>query len=915
MLVTHTYEFAASHRLDSPHLTEQENQELFGKCNNGNGHGHNYTLLWYVELPKFCGFPSTSTSPLDITTGPHPWQRTGPGIATDGAPRFDLTNFNQAYFDRLRSRAQTLYDAGIYVGVYTFTAEWVWTFRCPTDGYPFTGANNINGIDDGGGSSSFTMTSPNAITALQDAYVEKVIDTLNDLPNVLWIVSEEAPPGSEWWNAHQISHIRAYESAKPFRHPIGYAMIGQGNDATLFNSDADWVAGRSRIAPTTSCGSGTPRCKVNVNDSDHSYFGMWNDSAQVNRNYAWQNFTNGNQVLFMDPYVVNYPRENRNLCSSPTNGICATPDARWDNFRDNLGYILQYSRKLNFANVMPRSSLTSTSNCLAQTPSVGAEYLIYAPNGGSFTVNLSAMSSSRTLNVEWFNPATGATTLASPIAAGSPSQSFTPPFAGDAVLYLVDAAGTPTAYTISGTITENASGLSSVLVTASGGYSGSATTGIDGAYTISGVPAGVTSVVLTPTRVGHAMAPATRTIAGPVTGNVAGQDFTSTLITTAVLTIGATHGSVTRSPDQSTYAFGTIVTLTPVPDPGYHFAGWGLDVPAGDETDNPLHLTMDQNRTLSAIFVSAEVIASDYFDRPNELPLVVAGKWQHAFVNATANLTNHHVTSGSGDAVYFWQGAGTFNNTRQFARARVEQAGGEVGLVLLGAANQGFVLTWVGGQLYFYWYVNGVHQGDLLIRPSTLAAGDTIEAVLDSGIVYGRVNGVAVGSVTNTTSLSSGRPGFQMNVGSGILDNWEAGTLALTCAGAPSGTPCNDANACTVNDTCTGGTCSGVAVPSPPEVQGVVLDGQTPTGLTWPAASGAVYDVASSTLSDLRANGTTTAACLSNDGTSAGYADVRPDPAPDSGYYYLVRAQASCGPGTYGFASTGLERTPASACP
>jgi hypothetical protein len=234
---------------------------------------------------------------------------------------------------------------------------------------------------------------------------------------------------------------------------------------------------------------------------------------------------------------------------------------------------------------------------------------------------------------------------------------------------------------------------------------------------------------------------------------------------------------------------------------------------------------------------------------------------------------------------------------------------------LLGAANQGFVLTWTGGQLYFYWYLNGAHQGDLLIRPSTLVTGDIIEAVLDAGTIYGKVNGVVVGSLANSTSLSTGRPGLQMNLGGGSLDDWEAGTLAVTCVGAPNGTPCNDANACTVNDVCTGGTCSGVGVPSPLEIQGVVLDGQTPTGLTWTGVSGVSYDVASSTLSDLRANGTTTAACLSNNGASAGYADVRSDPAPSTGYYYLVRAQASCGAGTYGFASTGLERIPAAACP
>jgi len=40
------------------------------------------------------------------------------------------------------------------------------------------------------------MSSPNAVTNIQDAYVQKVIDTVNDQPNVLWEVSEEAPSSS-----------------------------------------------------------------------------------------------------------------------------------------------------------------------------------------------------------------------------------------------------------------------------------------------------------------------------------------------------------------------------------------------------------------------------------------------------------------------------------------------------------------------------------------------------------------------------------------------------------------------------------------------------------------------------------------------------------------------------------------------
>jgi hypothetical protein len=51
------------------------------------------------------------------------------------------------------------------------------------------------------------------------------------------------------------------------------------------------------------------------------------------------------------------------------------------------------------------------------------------------------MPNSRRLAVEWFNPAAGETITDSPITAGSSSQSFNPPFSGDAVLYLVDTVG------------------------------------------------------------------------------------------------------------------------------------------------------------------------------------------------------------------------------------------------------------------------------------------------------------------------------------------------------------------------------------------------------------------------------------------------------------------------------------------
>ena len=47
--VTQSFEFAAAHRLHCPTLSDEENRKVFGKCNNPNGHGHNYQVEVTVE--------------------------------------------------------------------------------------------------------------------------------------------------------------------------------------------------------------------------------------------------------------------------------------------------------------------------------------------------------------------------------------------------------------------------------------------------------------------------------------------------------------------------------------------------------------------------------------------------------------------------------------------------------------------------------------------------------------------------------------------------------------------------------------------------------------------------------------------------------------------------------------------------
>jgi uncharacterized repeat protein (TIGR02543 family) len=58
-------------------------------------------------------------------------------------------------------------------------------------------------------------------------------------------------------------------------------------------------------------------------------------------------------------------------------------------------------------------------------------------------------------------------------------------------------------------------------------------------------------------------------------------------------------GSVTKSPNQTSYGHGTSVQLTATPATGWHFTGWFGDLSA---TTNPATITIDGNKTITATF-------------------------------------------------------------------------------------------------------------------------------------------------------------------------------------------------------------------------------------------------------------------------------------------------------------------------
>lgn len=393
-------------------------------------HNHNFIRLWRWEM-TVCDAGSGK-----FRASPQPWKRAGPGNALDGDPKFDLTQFDQAYFDSLRSRVKAARDRGIYVSIMLFEgwalhasqAPWRW------DGHPFNAANNINGIEgdtnnDGRGIEIQSFSVPE-VTAVQEAYVRKVIDTVNDLDNVLYEIVNESGSYSTGWQYHFITFIKEYEASKPKQHPVGMTFQysrdkeERGTNETLFASPADWISpnpdGGWRDNPPDSSG-----VKVVLSDTDH----LWGIGGT--RAWVWKSFCRGLNPLFMDRYGTPLPQPEGKT-PQWVDFINPRPaaDPEYDPVRDNLGYTRSYALRMNLAVTAPRPELASTGFCLAGK---GVEYLVYTPEKADFTVDLSGEN--RTFKAEWFDPATGKKMKVKSVKGGA-VVTFTPPFESDAVLYL-----------------------------------------------------------------------------------------------------------------------------------------------------------------------------------------------------------------------------------------------------------------------------------------------------------------------------------------------------------------------------------------------------------------------------------------------------------------------------------------------
>ena len=370
-------------------------------------HQFNLTRLWAWELPA----AASERYPRRQVAEPLPWARTGPGLARDQRPRFDLSQFDSEYFQRLHERVSSAEAKGIYVIVMLFEG-WAVQFAPGKLSHPFGADNNINGINFGDDPRSIHTLKHTDILAVQTEYLRKVVDTVNEFDNVLYEIVNEAGQYSTEWQAYMISELARYQATKPRQHPIGMTFqYPDGKNATLVSSEADWISPgadgqRLLIDPPAAMGT-----KVVISDSDHLV-----GSAGSNEDWVWRSFMRGMNLLYMDRYV-------------PPDAVTGDPYARAHHIRVAMGDTRLIADALQAGPLVPRPDLSTTGFALA-----GNDVLLaYQPHRDRFIVDATALAG--VLQIEWLNIVTGRTVREEPREGGG-DLVLRPPFGSGSVVLI-----------------------------------------------------------------------------------------------------------------------------------------------------------------------------------------------------------------------------------------------------------------------------------------------------------------------------------------------------------------------------------------------------------------------------------------------------------------------------------------------
>lgn len=340
--------------------------------------------------------------------------------------KWDLTKFNQDYFDHVAQDVDAAGARGMYVSIMAFfdydpQQHYGWS------GSVWNGDNNVNGTTT---SNTGIEQSDPAALPLQKAYLAKLLDTVGHKTNVLWEIANE-PQNTQAavdWESTLVDFIHQYQSDHGLlAQPVGVtSAFPEGNqyeiNPMISATNADWISPNGwedyQSDPPDATGA-----RVQIIDTDHT-FGIGGDA-----DWVWQQFTRGHGG-------VNIMDDMKGTGLSGTFDLGGEHEAGETQQRLALRELSEVLKLVDVTTMRPNGALSSTGYALAD-PSRGS-FVVLAPWGGEVTVDLGA-ASGLPLQARWIDVRGGGMSSPTSLAGGDAAQAFTAP-SGDAVLVLTRAA-------------------------------------------------------------------------------------------------------------------------------------------------------------------------------------------------------------------------------------------------------------------------------------------------------------------------------------------------------------------------------------------------------------------------------------------------------------------------------------------
>jgi hypothetical protein len=348
-------------------------------------------------------------SPLDypaqFSNPAWPFARTGPGLAVDGKPKFDLRKFEQSYFEqRVKPFLREAAKRGIYVELTLFEG-----FRASRFAQSlYADRNNINQL----GPKHNTVTSDQALDnqrllAIQNGYVDKVLAETSEFGNVIYEIANET--GGKRWVAHFIDYIQRHP-----RHPSH--LVSAGEQTTAF----DPRTGSNDIVVKHRGGGGLYatdadahnhhnallRFRVGKPVCHNEYFLFANrstDDVNFPRKMMWANFTAGGHSNFFD--FTFWRGTGRTLDDGQPS---RRPPAEILSAGQHLLEFLT-ENDVRFWTMTPHDELATLEGrgdpCVFTLARPGEEYICYVLGDGPVTITLHSVQGP--LSARWYDPKCG----------------------------------------------------------------------------------------------------------------------------------------------------------------------------------------------------------------------------------------------------------------------------------------------------------------------------------------------------------------------------------------------------------------------------------------------------------------------------------------------------------------------------